>query len=156
MLALHLTFPVNSLHLHSECFYHKNGKWYYAGTYNSFRLGDLTVQEWDKLSTEVGYQDCPQSDGHSAYHLGSADYADSRERHSRRSKKYVSSKRLRDDAAICCWCSESSLRRLAMHRVQQHTLQIRSRPRRAVRVQRQMAGPRSECRESVERTKQQS
>ncbi|KAI6124028.1 hypothetical protein EDD16DRAFT_592804 [Pisolithus croceorrhizus] len=37
----------------TECFYHKNGKWYYAGTYRAFRMDDLTTQEWDLLSTET-------------------------------------------------------------------------------------------------------
>ncbi|KAF9239150.1 hypothetical protein BU15DRAFT_74842 [Melanogaster broomeanus] len=35
-----------------ECFYNKDGKWYYAGTYKAFRMDDLTVQEWEALSTE--------------------------------------------------------------------------------------------------------
>ncbi|KAI6097958.1 hypothetical protein EDD16DRAFT_584196 [Pisolithus croceorrhizus] len=37
----------------TECFYHKNGKWYYAGTYRAFRMDDLTTQEWELLSTET-------------------------------------------------------------------------------------------------------
>ena len=38
---------------YSECFYNKDGKWYYAGAYKAFRLDDLSVSEWEKLSTEV-------------------------------------------------------------------------------------------------------
>lgn len=36
-----------------ECFYNKDGKWYYAGVYKSFRLEDLCINEWECLSTEV-------------------------------------------------------------------------------------------------------
>ncbi|KAI6105278.1 hypothetical protein EDD16DRAFT_1633121, partial [Pisolithus croceorrhizus] len=37
----------------TECFYYKDGKWYYAGTYRAFRMDDLTIQEWELLSTET-------------------------------------------------------------------------------------------------------
>ncbi|KAG6811809.1 hypothetical protein H0H92_005732 [Tricholoma furcatifolium] len=37
----------------TECFYHKDGRWYYAGIYTAFRLADLTTKEWDALPTEV-------------------------------------------------------------------------------------------------------
>lgn len=37
----------------AECFFNKDGKWYYAGIYKSFRLEDLCTQEWECLSTEV-------------------------------------------------------------------------------------------------------
>ncbi|KIK96671.1 hypothetical protein PAXRUDRAFT_32236 [Paxillus rubicundulus Ve08.2h10] len=37
----------------TECFYNKDGKWYYAGTYKAFRMDDLTTQEWEGLSTET-------------------------------------------------------------------------------------------------------
>ncbi|OBZ75959.1 hypothetical protein A0H81_04932 [Grifola frondosa] len=37
----------------TECFYNKDGKWYYAGVYKAFRLEDLSVQEWENLSNEV-------------------------------------------------------------------------------------------------------
>ncbi len=37
----------------TECFYNKDGKWYYAGIYKSFRLEDLCTQECECLSTEV-------------------------------------------------------------------------------------------------------
>ncbi|KAI0668335.1 hypothetical protein C8Q78DRAFT_1046633 [Trametes maxima] len=37
----------------TECFFNKDGKWYYAGTYTSFRLEDLGPQEWECLSTET-------------------------------------------------------------------------------------------------------
>ncbi|KAH0830155.1 hypothetical protein J3R83DRAFT_1503 [Lanmaoa asiatica] len=37
----------------TECFYNKDGKWYYAGTYKAFRMDDLTVQEWGALSAET-------------------------------------------------------------------------------------------------------
>ncbi|KAL4075324.1 hypothetical protein V8B97DRAFT_2022312 [Scleroderma yunnanense] len=37
----------------TECFYNKDGKWYYAGTYRAFRMDDLTTQEWELLSTET-------------------------------------------------------------------------------------------------------
>ena len=37
----------------TECFYHKDGKWYYAGVYKQFRMDDLTVKEWEALSAET-------------------------------------------------------------------------------------------------------
>ncbi|KAI0747769.1 hypothetical protein C8Q80DRAFT_1168343 [Daedaleopsis nitida] len=37
----------------TECFYNKDGKWYYAGVYKSFRLDDLCINEWECLSTET-------------------------------------------------------------------------------------------------------
>ncbi|CCM04570.1 uncharacterized protein FIBRA_06751 [Fibroporia radiculosa] len=36
-----------------ECFYNKDGKWYYAGIYKAFWLDELTSREWDNLSTEA-------------------------------------------------------------------------------------------------------
>ncbi|KAI0823853.1 hypothetical protein BC628DRAFT_1382104 [Trametes gibbosa] len=37
----------------TECFFNKDGHWYYAGIYLSFRLEDLCPQEWECLSTET-------------------------------------------------------------------------------------------------------
>ncbi|KAF8209311.1 hypothetical protein K438DRAFT_1711616 [Mycena galopus ATCC 62051] len=37
----------------TECFYNKDGNWYYAGVYKAFRLDDLTTKEWEALSTET-------------------------------------------------------------------------------------------------------
>ncbi|KAJ3725244.1 hypothetical protein C8R42DRAFT_718727 [Lentinula raphanica] len=37
----------------TECFFNKDGVWYYAGVYKAFRLDDLTVKEWAALSTET-------------------------------------------------------------------------------------------------------
>ncbi|KAJ3885779.1 hypothetical protein GG344DRAFT_82358 [Lentinula edodes] len=37
----------------AECFYNKDGVWYYAGVYKAFRLDDLTVMEWEALSSET-------------------------------------------------------------------------------------------------------
>lgn len=36
-----------------ECFYNKDGTWYYAGIYKAFLLDTLNVKEWAELSTEV-------------------------------------------------------------------------------------------------------
>ncbi|KAJ7577392.1 hypothetical protein C8J56DRAFT_970749 [Mycena floridula] len=36
-----------------ECFFNKDGKCYYAGMYQGFRLEDLTTKEWEALSTET-------------------------------------------------------------------------------------------------------
>ncbi|KAI0689839.1 hypothetical protein BC835DRAFT_1418232 [Cytidiella melzeri] len=33
----------------TECFYTKDGKWYYAGVYKTFRLRNITPQEWLQL-----------------------------------------------------------------------------------------------------------
>ncbi|EED83673.1 predicted protein [Postia placenta Mad-698-R] len=37
----------------TECFYNKDGKWYYAGVYKAFWLDQLSTHEWDALSTET-------------------------------------------------------------------------------------------------------
>ncbi|KAJ7819056.1 hypothetical protein B0H14DRAFT_3876804 [Mycena olivaceomarginata] len=37
----------------TECFYNKDGNWYYAGVYKAFRLEDLTTKEWEALSAET-------------------------------------------------------------------------------------------------------
>ncbi|KAG1868909.1 hypothetical protein C8R48DRAFT_632221, partial [Suillus tomentosus] len=37
----------------TECFYNKDGKWYYAGVYKAFRMNDLTTEEWEALSIET-------------------------------------------------------------------------------------------------------
>ncbi|KAG1838959.1 hypothetical protein C8R48DRAFT_782258 [Suillus tomentosus] len=37
----------------TECFYNKDGKWYYAGVYEAFRMDDLTTEEWEALSIET-------------------------------------------------------------------------------------------------------
>ncbi|KAI0781526.1 hypothetical protein BD413DRAFT_506005 [Trametes elegans] len=42
-----------SRHICVECFFNKDGNWYYAGVYMSFRLEDLCTQEWECLSTET-------------------------------------------------------------------------------------------------------
>ncbi|KZT11155.1 uncharacterized protein LAESUDRAFT_720346 [Laetiporus sulphureus 93-53] len=41
------------LNRHTECFYNKDGKWYYAGIYQAFWLDELTPAEWENLSNEV-------------------------------------------------------------------------------------------------------
>ncbi|KIO05607.1 hypothetical protein M404DRAFT_140722, partial [Pisolithus tinctorius Marx 270] len=56
VVTAHRWSPVDVLgHMRepTECFYHKDGKWYYAGTYKAFRMDDLTTQEWELLSTET-------------------------------------------------------------------------------------------------------
>ncbi|KAI6095250.1 hypothetical protein EV401DRAFT_2047782, partial [Pisolithus croceorrhizus] len=35
------------------CFYYKEEKWYYAGTYRASRMDDLTTQEWESLPTKT-------------------------------------------------------------------------------------------------------
>ncbi|KAI0695100.1 hypothetical protein C8T65DRAFT_584544 [Cerioporus squamosus] len=42
-----------TLDVPTECFFNKDGKWYYAGIYKPFRLEDLCSQEWECLSTET-------------------------------------------------------------------------------------------------------
>ncbi|KAG6860567.1 hypothetical protein C0995_009781 [Termitomyces sp. Mi166 len=37
----------------TECFFNKDGTWYYAGVYTAFRLADLTTKEWAVLPAEV-------------------------------------------------------------------------------------------------------
>ena len=37
----------------TECFYHKEGVWYYAGLYKGFKMDVLTPKEWSQLPSEV-------------------------------------------------------------------------------------------------------
>lgn len=39
--------------MRAECFYNREGLWYYAGSYQAFQLEDLTLKEWAELPTEV-------------------------------------------------------------------------------------------------------
>ncbi|KLO19613.1 hypothetical protein SCHPADRAFT_817820 [Schizopora paradoxa] len=45
--------PKGRMHKPTECFYNKEGKWYYAGQYIAMRLADLNVKEWDALDAET-------------------------------------------------------------------------------------------------------
>ncbi|KAG1819769.1 uncharacterized protein BJ212DRAFT_1267581, partial [Suillus subaureus] len=44
---------IGTMNRPTECFYNKDGKWYYAGVYKAFRMDDLTTEEWEALSTET-------------------------------------------------------------------------------------------------------
>ncbi|KAN0131357.1 hypothetical protein V8E53_010734 [Lactarius tabidus] len=44
---------ISKLDKPTECFYNKDGKWYYAGVYKALRLDDLTTKEFEQLSTET-------------------------------------------------------------------------------------------------------
>lgn len=44
---------ISKLDKPTECFYNKDGKWYYAGVYKALRLDDLTSKEFEQLSTET-------------------------------------------------------------------------------------------------------
>lgn len=83
----------------SECFYNKDGKWYYAGTYKAFRMDDLTVQEWESLSTEVISLSSPRPGL-----VDTAVFVDdssNREGNFGRSEERVASKSLRNIPALC-------------------------------------------------------
>ncbi|KAF9265912.1 hypothetical protein L218DRAFT_1075448 [Marasmius fiardii PR-910] len=45
----------------TDCFYNKNGIWYYAGVYRAFRLDDLTIKEWEALSQEITLSLCKET-----------------------------------------------------------------------------------------------
>ncbi|TRM57123.1 hypothetical protein BD626DRAFT_515935 [Schizophyllum amplum] len=47
------TDPLARLNKPTEFFFHKDGSWYYAGTYNAFRFPDLSIREWNELSDEA-------------------------------------------------------------------------------------------------------
>ena len=38
-----------------ECFYNKDGVWYYAGLYKAFMLDYLSVKEWEQLPAEARF-----------------------------------------------------------------------------------------------------
>ncbi|KAJ7835268.1 hypothetical protein B0H14DRAFT_3871179 [Mycena olivaceomarginata] len=48
----------------TECFYNKDGNWYYAGVYKAFRLEDLMTKEWEALSAERLFRLCTPSPLH--------------------------------------------------------------------------------------------
>ncbi|KAI0076198.1 hypothetical protein K474DRAFT_1292761 [Panus rudis PR-1116 ss-1] len=55
-VTAHRWMPVDiaaKLNKPMECFYNKEGKWYYAGVYKALRLEDFSVGEWHKLSHEA-------------------------------------------------------------------------------------------------------
>ncbi|KAF9032980.1 hypothetical protein BJ165DRAFT_1568111, partial [Panaeolus papilionaceus] len=37
----------------TECFYNREGVWYYAGSYRAFKLDDMSTTEWAQLSNEA-------------------------------------------------------------------------------------------------------
>ncbi|KAG6840593.1 hypothetical protein C0991_005683 [Blastosporella zonata] len=43
----------SSVDVVAQCFFNKDGIWYYAGIYTAFRLADLTAKEWAALAPEV-------------------------------------------------------------------------------------------------------
>jgi hypothetical protein len=55
--TVHTRYPPRPLcsRLPAECFFNKEGKWYYAGQYIAIRLEDFTTKEWLALDTEVGH-----------------------------------------------------------------------------------------------------
>ena len=46
-------FAFSDVHVRAECFFSKEGKWYYAGQYIALRLENLSVKEWEALDSEV-------------------------------------------------------------------------------------------------------
>jgi len=57
----------------AECFYNREGLWYYAGSYQAFQLEDLTLKEWTELPAEVwkwyGARFCTDLDCQTANYL---------------------------------------------------------------------------------------
>ncbi|KAF8172089.1 hypothetical protein BJ912DRAFT_911328 [Pholiota molesta] len=45
--------PVGKMNKPTECFYHKDGVWYYAGSYKAFKMDTLSTKEWSQLASEV-------------------------------------------------------------------------------------------------------
>ncbi|KJA19103.1 hypothetical protein HYPSUDRAFT_168524 [Hypholoma sublateritium FD-334 SS-4] len=45
--------PVGRMAKPTECFYHKEGVWYYAGLYKGFKMDVLTTKEWSQLPSET-------------------------------------------------------------------------------------------------------
>jgi hypothetical protein len=96
-----------------ECFYNKDGKWYYAGTYKAFRMDDLTTQEWEALSTEVK----PLMHYRAYRRLHTATFTDNPS-HSQgdvgRPQERVASESLRNGSAICSRSLACGVHRTAM------------------------------------------
>ncbi|KAF8888233.1 hypothetical protein BD779DRAFT_461367 [Infundibulicybe gibba] len=44
---------ISRMNAPTECFYNKDGTWYYAGIYTAFLLDEMTVKEWAELSPET-------------------------------------------------------------------------------------------------------
>ena len=102
----------------AECFYNRDGKWYYAGIYKAFQLDDLTTKEWEALSSEVRvfvtffflvFQSLITFTDRSNYY----------QRHYRWSQKHFTAERVRDSATLRCRRSESSVHWVAMCGIQQ-------------------------------------
>ncbi|KAF9481346.1 hypothetical protein BDN70DRAFT_855397 [Pholiota conissans] len=45
--------PIGRMIKPTECFYHKEGIWYYAGSYKAFKMDILTTKEWSQLPAET-------------------------------------------------------------------------------------------------------
>ena len=105
---------IGSLASPTECFYSKDGKWYYAGTYQAVKLQDLIPEEWSNLSNEVGCCFLLQ------YLMTEVPpgYAIDRQGDTRRTQEPLSSEQLRDQSTLRCRCIESSMRWVTVRWVQ--------------------------------------
>lgn len=116
LVILAFEFPRLLFIIFSECFYNRDGAWYYAGVYKAFRMDDLTVKEWEALSNEVR---CSLT-GVCAYLTDNIpDSTMSYQGNAHWAQEYFATEHLRDVTAVCCWCPQNSVSRVAMHWVQQ-------------------------------------
>lgn len=122
----------------TECFFNKDGIWYYAGVYKAFRMADLTTKEWAELPSEVRFPSssiqlacCVSGDAllltlsvsfpSSSLPLlliRSADNSSHRKRDHRRAQKHIPAERLRDKSAVRSRCASRRMRRAAVCWVQ--------------------------------------
>ena len=100
MIIHNKAFPRS--HIQKECFYNKEGKWYYAGVYKTFRLRDITPEEWAKLKPQVRGD---TSKAWTAFFTEIADNTSVNQRHAKPEKKLVTSKHIRDRSAVRCGSS---------------------------------------------------
>jgi hypothetical protein len=103
----------------AECFYNKDGKWYYAGVYLGFRMKDLTSEEWAALSNEVSIFPCRW---HALPMYVHADNASNYQGNIGRSQKRLSAEFVRDNSALRCRRVESGVCWPEVYRVQQRAV----------------------------------
>src|ERR1700692_1059583 len=106
----------------TECFYNKDGKWYYAGVYKAFRLEDLSIKEWETLSNEVRMDDILFIDQMIQGYRVLVDLSNASERDNCFPQEHVPSEFLRNLAALRRWRLEGSLCWTSVRWLQQHPI----------------------------------
>ena len=126
---------------YQECFYNKDGKWYYAGVYKSFRLDDLCLQEWDCLSQEVRFMPSfrLRARSNSFAVLRNPDIASLNQGNAYSSEEHLAAEHLRGWPAVLRRRPQDRLHWSTMYRLQYYPLSQPPRARGVMHTDGQMA-----------------